>query len=71
MPQQIADRRDLDFVIWEQIHCDDILAHELYKEFNKKTCDMVITEARALAIKELLPLMAEGDETGVCFENGT
>ena len=32
---------------------------------------MVITEARALAIKELLPLMAEGDETGVCFENGT
>ena len=71
MAQQIADRRDLDFVIWEQMQCDEILANEPYKEFNKKTCDMILNEARTLAIKELLPLMAEGDEAGVCFENGT
>ena len=31
---------------------------------------MVLTEARALAIKELLPLMAEGDEQGVRFDDG-
>jgi len=71
MAQQIADRRDLDFVIWEQMNCEEILTHDLYKEFNKKTCDMIITEARALAIKELLPLLAEGDEQGVHYENGT
>ncbi|MBT8371926.1 MAG: acyl-CoA dehydrogenase N-terminal domain-containing protein, partial [Deltaproteobacteria bacterium] len=65
MPQQIADRRDLDFVLWEQMNCEAILKHETYREFNKKTCDMILTEARALAIKELLPLLAEGDAQGV------
>jgi alkylation response protein AidB-like acyl-CoA dehydrogenase len=70
MPQQVADRRDQDFVIWEQMNCEEILKHEAYNEFNKKTCDMILTEARALAIKELLPLMAEGDEQGVKFEDG-
>jgi alkylation response protein AidB-like acyl-CoA dehydrogenase len=70
MPQQVADRRDQDFVIWEQMNCEEILKHEAYREFNKKTCDMVLTEARALAIKELLPLMAEGDEQGVRFDDG-
>ena len=71
MPQQVADRRDQDFVIWEQMNCEEILKHETYHEFNKKTCDMIITESRALAVKELLPLMAVGDEQGIKFENGT
>ena len=70
MPQQIVDRRDLDFVIWEQMNCEEILQHETYHEFNKKTCDMILTEARALAIKELLPLLAEGDVEGVKFDAG-
>jgi hypothetical protein len=71
MPQQVADRRDQDFVIWEQMQCEEILKNEKYQDFNRKTCDMILTEARALAIKELLPLMAEGDEQGVKLENGT
>ena len=70
MPQQLADRRDQEFVIWEQMNCEEIIENEIYQEFNKKTCDMIITEARALAIKELLPILAEGDEQGVRFENG-
>ncbi len=70
MPQQLADRRDQEFVIWEQMNCEEIIENEIYKEFNRKTCDMIITEARALAIKELLPVLAEGDEQGVRFENG-
>jgi len=71
MTQQLVDRRDQDFVIWEQINCADILNHETYKEFNKKACTLIINEARALAIKELLPLLAEGDTEGVRYENGT
>ena len=71
MAQQLVDKRDMDFVIWEQMECESILKHEKYKEFNKKTCDMILTEARALAIKEILPTLAEGDIQGVRFENGT
>ena len=70
MPQQVADRRDQDFVIWEQMNCEEILKHETYREYNKKTCDMILTEARALAVNELLPLLSEGDELGVQFDAG-
>ena len=71
MAQQLVDRRDQDFVIWEQINCAEILNHDKYKEFNPKTCSLIINEARALAIKELLPLLAEGDTEGIHYENGT
>ena len=70
MAQQLADRRDIDFVFWEQMNFENILKHDLYKEFNKKTCDMILTEARALAIKELLPTLIDGDREGVQFEKG-
>lgn len=68
MAQQLLDRRDIDFVLWEQFDFEKLLKH--YKEFNKKSCDMIINEARALATKELLPTMAEGDKEGVKYENG-
>ena len=71
MAQQLVDRRDQDFVIWEQMNCEKILNYEKYREFNKKTCTLIISEARALAIKELLPLMGEGDTEGVRYEDGT
>ncbi|MCJ7772046.1 MAG: acyl-CoA dehydrogenase N-terminal domain-containing protein, partial [Desulfobacterales bacterium] len=58
MAQQLVDRRDIDFVLWEQFNYEELLKNESFKDFNKKTCDMIINEARALAIKELLPTMA-------------
>ncbi|MBU0991109.1 MAG: acyl-CoA dehydrogenase [Proteobacteria bacterium] len=71
MAQELADRRDLDFVIWEQLNGEEHLKHPLFKEFNRKTCDMIINEARSLAIKEVLPTLAEGDTIGVHYENNT
>ena len=35
MAQQVADRRDQDFVIWEQMECEEILKNESYREFNR------------------------------------
>jgi alkylation response protein AidB-like acyl-CoA dehydrogenase len=71
MAQQLVDRRDLDFVLWEQLDCEALLKNAAYRDFNKKTCDMILTEARALSIKELLPTLAEGDREGVKYESGT
>jgi alkylation response protein AidB-like acyl-CoA dehydrogenase len=70
MAQKLVDRRDLDFVIWEQMGSERFLQHNAYREFNKKTCQMIITEARALAVKEILPTLAAGDRQGVRFEKG-
>lgn len=67
MAQLIADRRDVDFVLHEQIK---MVEHEQFEEFNKKMIDMIVSEARTLAIKEILPTFKEGDEIGCALENG-
>jgi alkylation response protein AidB-like acyl-CoA dehydrogenase len=68
MAQLISDRRDIDFVLHEQLGLVD---HERFAEFNKKTVDLIVSEARNLAIKEILPTQRPGDEEGCIFDNGT
>ena len=70
MAQQIADRRDVDFVLHEQLQVEELSKHEIFAEFNKKTVDLIISEARNLAIKEILPTQEDGDREGANFENG-
>ena len=70
MAQQISEKRDIEFVLNEQMNLEEITKHKIYKEFNKKTVDLIINEARNLAIKELFPANKEGDEVGCKFENG-
>ena len=70
MAQSIADRRDVDFVLHEQLEVENLAKHERFADFNKKTVDMIVTEARNLAVKEMLPALKSGDEEGCTFENG-
>jgi alkylation response protein AidB-like acyl-CoA dehydrogenase len=69
MAQMIADRRDVDFVLHEQLNVADLSKNEKFRDFNKKTVDMVVSEARMLAIKEILPTQQLSDE-GCVFDNG-
>ncbi|MGW8303774.1 MAG: acyl-CoA dehydrogenase family protein, partial [Desulfobacterales bacterium] len=71
MAQIIADRKDVDFVLHEQLNVADLSKHEKYAEFNKKTIDLIISEARNLAVKELLPTQIDGDREGARFEGGS
>ena len=71
MAQLVADRRDIDFVLYEQFDLEAMTQHERYSDFNKKTFDLLLTEARRFALKEILPTYAEGDRNGARFENGT
>lgn len=68
MAQVIADRRDVDFVLYEQLKVESFSKYKKFADFNKKTIDMVVTEARNLAVKEILPTMKIGDEKGVVLE---
>ncbi|MGD8990037.1 MAG: acyl-CoA dehydrogenase [Desulfobacterales bacterium] len=70
MAQTIADRRDIDFVLHEQLQVDTLCEHQQYAEFNKKTIDLIVSEARHLAVKELLPINVDGDREGARFDNG-
>jgi alkylation response protein AidB-like acyl-CoA dehydrogenase len=70
MAQQIADRRDVDFVLHEQLQVEELSKHDLFAEFNRKAIDLIVSEARNLAIKELLPTQLEGDQEGTRFEKG-
>ncbi|MFP4429110.1 MAG: acyl-CoA dehydrogenase [Desulfovermiculus sp.] len=68
MAQQIADRRDVDFVLHELLDVGQISSYDKFAEFNKKTIDLIVNEARNLAIKEILPTQKIGDEKGVVLE---
>jgi len=71
MTQVIADRRDIEFVIHEQLETQNLAKlHDDFTDFNKKTIDLVISEAKNFAIKELLPTSKEGDEQGCKLEDG-
>ncbi|MBT3310667.1 MAG: acyl-CoA dehydrogenase [Desulfobacterales bacterium] len=70
MTQLLVDRRDFDFVLYEMLNIEELCKYEKFKGFNKKTIDMVIKEARNLAIKEFIPINKEGDKAGCKFENG-
>jgi len=68
--QALADRRDVDFVLFEQLELEAILENAKFSDLNKKTIDLIITEARSLALKEILPTNAPGDRKGCTFEDG-
>jgi alkylation response protein AidB-like acyl-CoA dehydrogenase len=71
MAQVISDKRDIEFVMHEQLKAETLSTlHEDFADFNKKTIDMVISEAKNFAVKELLPANKEGDEQGCKLENG-
>jgi alkylation response protein AidB-like acyl-CoA dehydrogenase len=70
MAQQIADRRDVDFVLHELLHVAELSEHEIFADFNKKTVDLIVAEARNLAIKEILPTQIDSDREGAQFDAG-
>ncbi len=70
MAQTLADRRDIDFILHEQLKVEELARNEPFADFNRKAIDMVITEARNLALKEILPTQFDGDRIGVHFDDG-
>ncbi len=70
MAQLIADRRDMEFVLYEQLNAEGLTRFPRYREFSRKMFDMTISEARQLGIREILPTFVQGDRDGVRFENG-
>ena len=70
MAQSITDRRDQNFVLHEVLEVSNLSKYKKFADFNRKTMDMVVREARNLAVKEILPTQKDGDNIGCSLENG-
>lgn len=70
MAQIFSDRRDIDFVLHEQLGVTDLCKYGKFKDFGRKSVDMIITEARKLSVKEILPTSKIGDTVGCRFDKG-
>ncbi|WLT31631.1 acyl-CoA dehydrogenase [Geothrix sp. PMB-07] len=70
MAQILADRRDIDFVLYEQFKVDELAKNKHFADFNRKAVDLIVNEARNLAVKEILPTQVDGDRIGAHFANG-
>ncbi len=70
MGQLIADQRDIEFVLYEQLEAEQLVEADKFKDCNRSMFDMIVAEARKFAINEILPLGEEGDRLGLSFENG-
>jgi hypothetical protein len=70
MAQILADRRDIDFVLFEQLHVEELAKHECFADFSRKGIDLIVSEARNLAVKEILPTQVDGDRIGAQFNGG-
>jgi alkylation response protein AidB-like acyl-CoA dehydrogenase len=71
MPQELADRRDIDFNLYELFQAENLCDLPVFKEYNRKVFDLIVSEARNFAIKEMLPTYEDGDKIGVSFDAGT
>ncbi|MCP4673177.1 MAG: hypothetical protein GY857_17940, partial [Desulfobacula sp.] len=58
MTQVIADQKEIEFILYEQFNAKKLLKFEKYKGFSKKIFDMILSEARKIGIKEILPTLA-------------
>ncbi len=70
MAQILADRRDIGFVLHELYEIGNLSQYEKYADFGPKVLDMVVNEARNLAIKEIYPTWKIGDEMGCAYSGG-
>ena len=71
MTQLISDRRDIDFILHEQLEVSKLTElDEKLADWGKKTVDLVVSEAKNFALKKLLEANKDGDTQGCTLENG-
>ncbi len=66
-----ANKRDLDFVINEQLNAEQLCELDKFKDFSREDFDMIISEAVKFAQEVLGPLNQDADREGAHYENGS
>ncbi|MEO1365977.1 MAG: acyl-CoA dehydrogenase [Acidobacteriota bacterium] len=66
-----VDLQDLRFQLFDWLELESLLDAPLFGDWDRENLDMVLDEATELAVRELAPINAEGDRTGVTWDQGT
>ena len=66
----VVNRRDVDFLMYELLGLDELLAAERYREHDRESIAAVLDLAQQMAEEEFLPCAAELDEHEPVFEAG-
>ncbi len=64
----IVNRRDIDFILKEQIGYEALLKLPAFKDFSAEMFDMIIDQALKFAQQEIAPYNASGDKEGAKFD---
>jgi len=66
----IVNKKDIFFILKEQLHYGSLCTLPRYTDLNEKTLDLMVTEAISFAKGVLDPLNEIGEEWGVKYEKG-
>ena len=66
----LLSRADLDFLLYDWLHVDDLTARERYAEHSRETFDATLDLAEAIATEHFLPHNKKADANEPRFENG-
>lgn len=67
----LVNRRDVAFILKEQIHYETLADLPAFKDFSAEMFDMVIEQGLKFAQQEIAPLNASGDREGCKFDGKT
>ncbi|MDD3250830.1 MAG: acyl-CoA dehydrogenase [Smithellaceae bacterium] len=66
----ILDDRDQKFVLQELLHTEDLCRMPAWSDFSPDMFDMVLKEARRLAVEVIFPALVPGDREGCRLSDG-
>ena len=70
MADTLVDRRDMDFVLYEQLDISTLTRLERFSHLSKDEFDMVLEQALKFARNDLAPTNADGDLIGAQWKEG-
>jgi alkylation response protein AidB-like acyl-CoA dehydrogenase len=70
MSNLLVNKRDQEFVLFEQLGVEKLLESEVYSGFSKDDLLMIMNEAEKLAVNVIAPTLKEGDEVGCHLKDG-
>lgn len=70
MSNLLVDERDQAFVLHEMLEVEKLCERPVYAEFSRDMFDMVLAEAKKLAVEQIFPTLVQADRQGCRLENG-